>query len=163
MVNSSFPLKPGPSTVFPISGNSNCNLLLLGPTLLESSLTPLSFSHSAFKSIRKYCWFYLENKPKIWPLSQHCCYYDHTQSHSPSLLIWVITTAAKWNPYFYSWPPIYSTILLIHKSGHGTPMIKWVSISLRVNTKVLSMAFRTPHEMLHFLLFILFSPLLTWL
>lgn len=90
MANSSFPLKPGPSTVLPISGNSNCNLLLLGPTLLESSLTPLSFSHSAFKSIRKYCWFYLENKPKIWPLSQHCCYYDHTQSHSPSLLIWVI-------------------------------------------------------------------------
>lgn len=48
-----------PST-FSISGNSNWNFLLLTQaTILASSLTPTSSSHSTFKSTSKYCWFYL--------------------------------------------------------------------------------------------------------
>lgn len=61
--------KPAPPTAFPISANSN----LLFCSLRTETLQPCYHSWPPFpppstQTVSKSCLFYLQNKPKIWPL-----------------------------------------------------------------------------------------------
>lgn len=141
MVNSSFPLKPGPPSTFTISGNGTCNLpslrpntwssfdcslfhtppsnpsqiLLVSPLQCRKDPTTVSALRPPPRTPRT---AHQLSHPGYFS-GHHHAHQDRSPALSSGLLQWPLSGISA-----SILGLLHSTILLKHESGHVTPLIK---------------------------------------